>query len=110
MPNAAKTLSQIKNPTPKPDNRPSASKRGYGARWRKYRKFYLTTHPLCVHCNKMDMIRTATVVDHIIPHKGDMELFWNETNHQGLCERHHNRKTAKEDGGFGHKVKIKEQN
>jgi 5-methylcytosine-specific restriction protein A len=42
-------------------------------------------------------------VDHIVPHKGDMRLFWDPRNHQGLCERCHNSKTAREDGGFGHK-------
>lgn len=104
MPTKAQTLSQVKNPTPRPDYRPSAHKRGYTARWRKYRKFYLTTHPLCVYCNKMGMIRTATVVDHIIPHKGDMGLFWQESNHQSLCKCHHDIKTATEDGGFGRPV------
>lgn len=38
----------------------------------------------------------ATVVDHIIPHRGNMELFWRRENWQPLCEKHHNVKTAKE--------------
>ncbi|WP_328203649.1 hypothetical protein [Brevibacillus nitrificans] len=46
-------------------------------------------------------VGAATVVDHIIPHKGDKELFWDQKNWQGLCDSHHSRKTAKEDGGFG---------
>jgi 5-methylcytosine-specific restriction protein A len=29
-------------------------------------------------------------------------LFWNETNWQPLCKECHDRKTATEDGGFGH--------
>jgi len=37
----------------------------------------------------------AMIVDHIIPHKGDMDLFWNKANWQSLCERHHNIKSAK---------------
>jgi 5-methylcytosine-specific restriction protein A len=101
--NKAPTMSQYR-PKPK-DTRPSAHKRGYGARWRKYRKFYLTSHPLCVECKKMNKITIATVVDHIRPHKGDMKLFWNNSNHQGLCKYHHDSKTAREDGGFGHKMK-----
>lgn len=103
---SAPTMRQYR-PKPK-DTRPSASKRGYGARWRRYRKYFLTIHPLCVICKKQNMITSATVVDHIIPHKGDMKLFWDKTNHQGLCKCHHDTKTAREDGGFGHNVKIKE--
>lgn len=40
----------------------------------------------------------ATVVDHIIPHRGDLSsaAFWDETNWQPLCKRHHDRKTARE--------------
>jgi len=30
------------------------------------------------------------VVDHIIPHQGDYALFWDVSNWQGLCYRHHN--------------------
>jgi 5-methylcytosine-specific restriction protein A len=41
-------------------------------------------------------------VDHIIPHKGNKGLFWTRFNHQALCKSCHDRKTATEDGGFGH--------
>ena len=41
------------------------------------------------------------IVDHIIPHRGDLEMFWNQLNHQALCKRCHDSKTAREDGGFG---------
>ncbi len=43
----------------------------------------------------------ATVVDHIRPHKGNQELFWDVTNWGALCKRCHDIKTVKEDGGFG---------
>ncbi len=43
----------------------------------------------------------ATDVDHIQPHRGDMTLFWDSSNWQPLCHRHHAQKTAREDGGFG---------
>ena len=104
MVNRAQTLSQLKNPTPRPDNRPSASKRGYGARWRRVRKNWLSRYPLCVHCYDAGMITHATVVDHIIPHKGAYKLMWAESNFQSLCKCHHDIKTATEDGGFGHKT------
>ena len=39
----------------------------------------------------------ATVVDHIIPHRGDQKLFWDRGNWQALCKRHHDIKTGNED-------------
>lgn len=83
------------------ERRGTAHQRGYTVRWRRVRESYLRRHPLCVECEKKDRITAATVVDHIIPHKGDHELFWNEDNWQSLCKTHHDIKTAKEDGGFG---------
>lgn len=85
--------------------RGSSASRGYDARWRRYREEYLKGHPLCVECLKTNMITAATVVDHIIPHKGDNNLFWDAQNHQALCKGCHDRKTASEDGGFGNAKK-----
>lgn len=31
----------------------------------------------------------ATVVDHIVPHKGDKRLFWDSKNWQALCKPCH---------------------
>lgn len=36
----------------------------------------------------------ATVVDHKRPHRGDLQLFWDRNNWQGLCEDCHRDKTA----------------
>lgn len=83
--------------------RGSASERGYDSRWRKYRLTFLRNNPLCVECMKNGKLTPSSRVDHIIPHKGDMKLFWDPKNHQALCEGCHNRKTAKEDGGFGNR-------
>lgn len=92
MPKKVKTLSQRK---PKlKDNRPSALKRGYDSRWQKARLSYLNHHPLCVKCWDNDITCTATVVDHIIPHRGDMDLFWDVSNWQSLCKMHHDQKTG----------------
>lgn len=42
------------------------------------------------------------MVDHVVPHRGDKNLFWNARgNWQALCVSCHSRKTVKEDGGFG---------
>jgi 5-methylcytosine-specific restriction protein A len=40
-------------------------------------------------CRKLDVVTIATVVDHIIPHKGDKRLFWDPSNWQPLCKLHH---------------------
>ncbi|GAC40847.1 HNH endonuclease signature motif containing protein [Paenibacillus popilliae] len=82
-------------------HRESAAKRGYDHRWRKGRLKFLQKHPLCKHCFDAGKLTGATVVDHILPHKGDRKLFWNRKNWQGLCDSCHSVKTAKEDGGFG---------
>lgn len=39
----------------------------------------------------------AEVVDHIVPHRGDEKLFWDESNWQALCKRCHDSKTMTED-------------
>jgi 5-methylcytosine-specific restriction protein A len=87
-------------------DRGTATQRGYGAWWRKYRMHYLREHPWCVDPYKRHRgHQAATVIDHRIPHKGDIGLFRNPKNHQGLCDDCHRIKTAREDGGFGRPVK-----
>jgi 5-methylcytosine-specific restriction enzyme A len=81
--------------------RGSAASMGYDRRWRNARKRYLSENPLCLECRKAGVVTAAEVVDHRIPHKGDMRLFWDRTNWQPLCRRHHDEKTAREDGRWG---------
>ncbi|HZG83844.1 HNH endonuclease signature motif containing protein [Paenibacillus sp.] len=81
--------------------RGTAHQRGYNTRWQKARKTFLSRNPLCRHCQDEGFLTPATVVDHVIPHRGDQDLFWDSNNWQPLCKRHHDIKTAKEDGGFG---------
>lgn len=84
--------------------RENSNTRGYTYRWRKARAGWLRNHPLCAHCENEGRVRAATDVDHIVPHKGDMQLFWDSSNWQSLCAHHHGIKTATEDGGFGRVV------
>lgn len=88
----------------KNSKRPNAYRRGYTARWAKARDAYLTEHPLCAECLRHGKITAATEVDHIIPHRGDKNLFWAVSNWQALCHECHSRKTATEDGGFGNRT------
>lgn len=82
--------------------RGSASARGYGRPWQKYRAGFIRNNPLCCVCEAEGRVEPTTDVDHIKPHRGDQKLFWDKNNHQGLCHPCHSRKTATEDGGFGH--------
>lgn len=77
----------------------SATERGYTALWRKTRLMFLRAHPLCVMCEGEGRITAATVVDHVVPHKGNEALFWNPANWQPLCKRHHDSDKARMEHG-----------
>ena len=66
-------------------------------RWRKLRERFLTRQPLCVYCQAEGKIEPANVVDHKVPHKGDLDLFWSEDNLQPLCKLHHDSTKASEE-------------
>lgn len=83
----------------------SSSERGYTWAWTKARKSYLAKNPLCVMCTAAKRVTAANVVDHIVPHEGNQELFWDETNWQVLCKMHHDTDKAEQEGR--HKVKAK---
>lgn len=71
----------LHQPQHKPDTqRPSAHRRGYTKRWQTASKSFLLHHPFCVRCRQQGRLTPATVVDHIIPHRGDQKLFWDESN------------------------------
>lgn len=70
--------------------------RGYGGKWQRARRSYLQMYPLCAECLRQDRLVEATVVDHVVPHRGDMALFWNSDNWQSLCKQCHDSKTARE--------------
>jgi 5-methylcytosine-specific restriction protein A len=76
--------------------RPSASVRGYGSRWRRARLSFLARHPLCASCQGQGRLEPAAVVDHVVPHRGDQRLFWDQSNWAPACKRCHDAKTAQE--------------
>ncbi len=61
----------------------------YGVEWRKARALFLTDNPLCVMCSEVGMLKRAVIVDHRIPHRGNVVLFWDRANWQPLCKHHH---------------------
>jgi 5-methylcytosine-specific restriction protein A len=81
--------------------RGSARERGYTTAWEKYRASYLRENPLCRAHEQRGQLEPSTIVDHIVPHRGDHDLMWDPENHQPLCKPCHDSKTAREDGGFG---------
>jgi 5-methylcytosine-specific restriction protein A len=94
-------------------SRGSAAARGYGHRWRLYRRSWLERHPFCGDrrdgttsehsvCAREGRATQGEHVDHIVPVSGpNDERFWDPTNHQTLCASCHSIKTTTEDGGFG---------
>lgn len=80
-------------------SRESSTQRGYSYKWRQASKAYLRSHPMCALCLRKNPPQyiPATVVDHIIPHRGDKTLFWDRNNWQPLCKPCHDLKTWRED-------------
>lgn len=56
----------------------------------------LLREPFCRECAKRGIRTRATVVDHVIPFRGDWLLFVDPNNLQSLCKTCHDRKTALE--------------
>jgi 5-methylcytosine-specific restriction endonuclease McrA len=77
----------------------------YGHRWRKERLHFLRLNPLCVYCLELGATKAAEVVDHIVPHKGSHDLFWDVENWQPLCKRCHDSVKQKEEA-TGRRVGI----
>ena len=95
----------------------SSTARGYGYKWQQARAAYLVKHPFCVYClreagipqsddavvvgmacmSKGIGLPMATVVDHSVPHRGDMVIFWDSSKWQSLCTRHHSRDKQREE-------------
>lgn len=78
----------------------TTAQRGYGGKWQRYRLKFLEANPLCVMCQQQGRVTAANVVDHIVDHRGDAKLFWDQKNWQPLCKPCHSTKTAA-DAGIG---------
>lgn len=67
----------------------TSTQRGYNYAWQQAREQYLRANPLCVYCKRKGLLTAATVVDHMVAHRGDQELFWDRENWQSLCATCH---------------------
>ncbi len=78
----------------------------------------LAAHPFCEYCLRERAIVArvvaevivecarrsiplpyGNVVDHVVPHRGDEALFWDRSNWQTLCQKHHSRDKQREESG-----------
>jgi len=85
------------NKLPKRDPpRPDYQKIYNNRTWHRLRALQLAEHPLCAVCESAGTMTPATVVDHIKPHRGNADLFFDMDNLQSLCKQCHDRKTMKE--------------
>jgi 5-methylcytosine-specific restriction protein A len=60
--------------------RGSARQRGYSAEWDREARAHLDGYPFCEYCaaGVFGPVRVseAELVDHLVPHKGDLLIFW----------------------------------
>lgn len=79
----------------------------YGYKWQQAATRYVKDNPMCASCGDVAVLHSGTSklgalkrppVDHVCPHHGDHDLFWDEANWQTLCESCHDSKTRAEDG------------
>ena len=57
--------------------------------WRKLRAYHLKQFALCELCLQMGHVTPATVVHHIVAHKGDESKFFDRSNLQSVCKTCH---------------------
>lgn len=86
--------------------RGSRHDRGYDNRWARRAAYFRAHFPLCgmrpngrppvmSQCYDEGRTTIAAHVDHVVPHRGDPVLFWDELeNWQALCASCHMRKTV----------------
>jgi 5-methylcytosine-specific restriction protein A len=60
------------------------------ARWLRLRREQLRAEPLCRFCGVAGIETAATVCDHVVPHRGNVDAFWSGP-FQSLCVECHNR-------------------
>lgn len=65
--------------------------------WYRLRHHQLQKEPCCEYCDKQGYVTAATIVDHIVPHKGNEALFFDPDNLQSLCKEHHDNTKQREE-------------
>ena len=76
------------------------ARRWYGlAAWQRRRAAQLAGEPLCRVCDALGAVTLATVADHVIPHRGDWDLFIGGEL-QSLCKPCHDGAKAREEAAL----------
>jgi 5-methylcytosine-specific restriction protein A len=83
----------------------SATRRLYWTqRWRRRAAHQLLLHPLCHMCQTAGRVTAASVADHVVPHRGDVDSFWGGAL-ASLCQSCHSRTKQREEArGFADSV------
>ena len=69
--------------------------------WQQRRTDQLLAEPFCRECARQGIRTYATDADHVVPHRGNVELFLHGEL-QSLCHAHHSAKTMAENAAsFG---------
>jgi len=94
-----------------PTYKGTANAQGYTYKWQQSSRRFLLRYRLCgdrpnsqppvmSECwtrrqrHPYQGVTVATVVDHVVPHRGDMRSFWDhQHNWQALCKTCHDKKT-----------------
>jgi 5-methylcytosine-specific restriction enzyme A len=87
------TYCDAHKPAPRPDDRPSASKRGYDRRHQRLRKVFLAKNPLCHDCEEQGRLTTATEMHHIVALRDGGTNHWD--NLMALCKPCHDKRTRR---------------
>ena len=77
--------------------RPEYSKLYKRRAWRRKSRAQLQREPLCCDCLERGLVVPAEHADHIVPHRGDPDLFWRGAL-ASRCAPCHSIKTAREQG------------
>ena len=64
----------------------------HSIRWRKLSDLHKAKFPLCAECLKQSRDTPVYLTDHIIPHEGNAQRFWDWDNLQSLCNICHEEK------------------
>lgn len=99
-----------------PDHKPKAERKNSAAwhhlytnpryGWKRRREAQLAREPFCRECARHGLRVRATDVDHMIPHRGNLQLFLHG-DLQSLCHSCHSRKTMAENGQLFYEPKRK---
>lgn len=80
--------------------RGSSNDRLYDSKWRRYALGFIKRHPLCFYCGLIKRTTATECVDHATPHRGDVKIFWDKTNHRPACLTCNSRKGQKTEEQF----------